>query len=296
MGFLKAKSLFDAKHITAEIADSSNRLHFVPIKHTLGDYFLTILDNQIYAFRIEGSRILEYREFGMTNYRILRYDTSHYMPISSDYTELTQILEKNNLPRINKKTFKLLKIIGKYEKQNSDWKPIDIKDAIERITEEFEKYPEEVQNLTLYLKHLNLERIVTPVRKMTEFIEDDLIATNSNFFGNVLTQALATDLEHKKTTNQPIGNKKPFLKLMAVAMLGFIVLAFGYMAYTEGWFSGITGLIPDLSGFQGINTGPPVPSQSIMEQYPDPEELKRLIQSGQVNYNDLPPEVQNLLD
>ena len=62
MGVLHGRDIYSSKWITAEISDASNRVHYVPIKHTLGDYFLADILGDVYAFKIDGSRILQYRE------------------------------------------------------------------------------------------------------------------------------------------------------------------------------------------------------------------------------------------
>ena len=93
-GLINAKDIFNSKFITAEITDSSDRLWFVHIKYVIGDYFTAVLDNQLYCFRI-ASRLKTYRHKGISSFRVLQYDTTHYMPISgADYANLGKVLRE----------------------------------------------------------------------------------------------------------------------------------------------------------------------------------------------------------
>ena len=71
MGVLHGRDLLSSKWITAIISDSSHRVHFVPIKHVIGDYFITDIDGDVYAFKIDGRRILQYRESMVKTFRII---------------------------------------------------------------------------------------------------------------------------------------------------------------------------------------------------------------------------------
>ena len=68
---------FSAKWITAVITDSSNRLHLVPIKYTIGDYFVTKINNSLYVFKLDGSQIKNYRKNYEKIKSVLFYDTTH---------------------------------------------------------------------------------------------------------------------------------------------------------------------------------------------------------------------------
>src|SRR3990167_9124043 len=102
-----SKSIFSSKWITAEISDGSSRLHFVPIKHTIGDYFVAMINKQLYAFKIVGSEIKTYRQTLIKSFRVLQYDTTHYRPISPTSEALKLALEKNSLPKVNMLLFNL---------------------------------------------------------------------------------------------------------------------------------------------------------------------------------------------
>src|SRR3990167_1622422 len=197
-----SKIIYSSKWITAEISDGSSRLHFVPIKHTIGDYFVAQINKQLYAFRIDGSRIKTYRQTLVKSFRVLQYDTTHYLPISSETKELELVLQKNSLPKTNDLLFKIFKLLGRREK--SEFIPHQLKDLVKELEANEAKYPEQVKNIKIYIESLGVDQIVTPVRRIADFIEDDLIATSPSFLGEGLTHYQRLDFEHKKVTNSPI--------------------------------------------------------------------------------------------
>ena len=117
MGIIKHKDIFSSKWITAEITDASNRIYYVPIKRTIGDYFLADIENHVYCFKIEGARIKVYQHTLVKSFRVLQYDLNHYMPVSAkDNKMLEEVLKKNALPKMNMMLFNILKLLGKREK------------------------------------------------------------------------------------------------------------------------------------------------------------------------------------
>jgi hypothetical protein len=290
VGVLSGKDLFNSKYITAVIIDSSNRSFFVPIKYTLGDYFLTVIDKRLYVFRM-NERVLTYRHTLVKSFRWYLYTTDHYLPMSPQrLKELEQILEKNSLPRMNLMLFNILKYLGKREK--SQFVPHKIESLVAELVSHQDQYSEQIANLLNYLDHLSVDEIVTPVRKISEFIEDDLLATDPKFFGDVINFFKRTDVELKHVNNAPITGKKNWLLWIAI-MLGVALIAVVIIwAWQTGKFDGI---LPDFSNFKGFQFTPPQ-SNDIMKQYPDPVDLKIAIDQGKVDYNSLPENIKKLVD
>ena len=52
MGVLSGRDILTSKFITAEITDSEDRIHYVAIKHTIGDFFVADLDGKFFAFSL----------------------------------------------------------------------------------------------------------------------------------------------------------------------------------------------------------------------------------------------------
>tara|TARA_Y100000593_G_scaffold62883_1_gene116354 strand:- start:325 stop:1299 length:975 start_codon:yes stop_codon:yes gene_type:complete len=299
MGVLHGRDLLSSKWITAVISDASNRVHFIPIKHTIGDYFLCDIDDETYAFRIDGSRILQWRESMVKTFRIIQYDVSHYMPLTAKVKELEMILHANHLPKVDGMLAGIFKILGSKEKK--PFEPHKLTDLVARIAEYENKtklsgikpdqnFSTQAMNMINYLDHLNVEEIVTPLKKVSEFIQDDLIATDPKFLGTVVSSYQRTDMEHKKVTNTPIKAKQAWMKFalifMGIGLVGFV----GFYVYDSGMLEG------GLGGFMpGAEFGK-IPDAEIMEKYPDAISLKQAVESGKLDYNRLSSFAQEMVD
>lgn len=316
MGILPPPKLYDPKFINAEIDDASGQRHFLPIKNTIGgDYFLADIKGQLYCFKIDASSIRVYHGFGLKEIRFLHYDTSHYSPLNGHVKELELILRKNGLPRVNNLLSELLKFLGRKERdlekprkiltqdgriltQKQDFTPHDIKAVIEHFAHREDEYGPAVRDVCTYLQDLGIEHVVTPVRRVSDFIEDDLKSTLPNFLGNIIHQWKIADNENKKITNTPIGPKTAWAKIIAVvAIVGLIGFIF-YFGYEEGWFDSLTAAFDSVG--KGFAINPPPPSggtaNDLMSRYSTPEELKAAIDRGEVKYSSLPPDVKKLVD
>jgi len=285
MGVLSGKDLFSSKYLTAEIINSENRAFFVPIQNTIGDYFIADIDGQFYVFKITD-KIKTYRTKFTRSFRYITYHTSHFMPMSpADVKGLEDVLTKNSLPKVNMRLFKLFKLLGEREKQK--FEPHDMQKIINEIIAIQEEEPEAARNMVNFLKGLEIEQIVTPVKKVADYIQEDLLPTNPAFLGNVIAAWLRADTVKKKVTNSPTTGKKPWLKVILIISLIGLVIGIAYWAWSSGVFSNI---IPSFGGSDQLDT------QQILEQYPTPEALKAAIDRGDVDYNKLPPDVKKLVD
>ena len=296
MGVLHGRDLLSPKWITAIISDASHRVHFVPIKHVIGDYFITDIDGDVYAFKIDGRRILQYRESMVKTFRILQYDITHHLPLSSDSKELEIILELNKLPKVDGMLANIFKILGSKERDNFvSHKLSELIDKIqgyEKVqaqTELNERYSKEAMNMINYLDHLDVREIVTPLKKVSEFIQEDLIATDPKFMGTVVSSYQRTDMEHKKVTNTPIASKQAWIKFVAIFMAIGMVGAIGYIVYDGGHLDSMMG------GMSMPSLGQ-ISDDVIMKQYPDAESLRVAVDSGEVDYDKLSSVAQSIVD
>lgn len=286
MGIFSHQNLYSSKYINAEITDAGGRIWVFHLRYVLGDYFLVTMEGQTYAFRIEGKRIKTYHHFFMRTVRKLYYDTSHYMPLSpEDLKALELMVIKNGLPKMNRRLFDILKYLGKTERP--DFKEHNMNDLFAVVASQESQYYEESQNMKNFLKHLNLEKIVTPIKEITEFIEEDLIATDPQFLGDTLPHYQRVDAENKKVTNTPVKGKGPFLKIMIICLIiAAIAIAILWIIST-GQLNNLGGLI-QLPGATS--------TQDVMSQYGSPEQLKVAIDAGRVDYQSLPSEIKKLVD
>ena len=296
MGVLHGRDLLSPKWITAIISDASHRVHFIPIKHTIGDYFITDIDGDVYAFKIDGRRILQYRESMVKTFRILQYDISHHLPLSPDGKELEIILELNKLPKVDGMLANIFKILG--SKERDDFASHKLSELIDKIqgyekvqaqTELNERYSKEAMNMINYLDHLDVREIVTPLKKVSEFIQEDLIATDPKFMGTIVSSYQRTDMEHKKVTNTPIASKQAWIKFVAIFMAIGMVGAIGYIVYDGGH-------LDSMMGGMSVPTLGQLDDATIMAKYPDSESLRMAVESGEVDYNKLSSVAQSIVD
>ena len=296
MGVLHGRDLLSPKWITAIISDASHRVHFIPIKHTIGDYFITDIDGDVYAFKIDGRRILQYRESMVKTFRILQYDITHYLPLSAESKELEIILELNSLPKVDGMLANIFKILG--AKERDDFVSHKLSELIDRIhgyekvearNELKERYSKEAMNMINYLDHLNIKEIVSPLKKVSEFIQEDLIATDPKFMGTVVSSYQRTDMEHKKVTNTPLASKQAWIKFVAIFMAIGMIGAVGFIIYDGGH-------LESMMGGMSVPTLGQISDDVIMSQYPDGESLRLAVDSGEVDYDKLSSVAQSIVD
>ena len=323
MGVLNGRDLLSSKYITAVISDSEDRVFYVPIKRTIGDYFVTELNGGVYAFSLHNARILTHKETLTKSFRQIHYDTSHYMSIKSEMQALELMLKKNMLPRLTVVAYSALKILGRKEREKVikdaaaikdkvdvdpeyKFKPHEISTLIAELKERQEEFPEEATNMLNFLKSLDIDHIVTPVRKITEFIEDDLIATSPSFLAELLPRYQRLDNENRTITNKALTGRKawlmPLFVIMFISMAAFMV----YWMYDNGFFDSVTSMFPDPDSFAGIGdalnpaslqggTGNPYSDTAMQAKY-TPEELKIAVDNGEVPYEKLSPTMKQLVD
>lgn len=295
MGVLSGKDIFSPKWVTAVIFDSGGQAHFIPIKYVLGDYFVADINKKIYVFEIVDSRVKTYRPTLVRSFRFMLFDTTHSRPISTENNkELEEVIRKNNLPRLNVTLFNVLKALGKKEKQ--EFTAHELKGLIEEVSKNQGQYSEQAINLINYLQNLNIDQIVTPVKSITEFIEDDLLATKPGFLGDILSVFQRADVENKKITNTPITGKTAWMKWILILSFVVIIVLIFYVAYQNGWLDPILHA-GDAIKNANFNLGPP-PSGSDAEfaaKYPTPEAAKAALDRGELHESQIPPSMRELV-
>lgn len=295
MGVLHGRDLLSSKWVTAIIFDSGGFAHFTPIKYVLGNYFVTDINNKVYCFEIIDSRVKTYRQTLVKSFRFMLFDTTHALPISTaDNAELDKVLRENSLPKLNMKLFSVLKAIGSKEKK--DFAPFELKKLVEEVSKNQGKYNEQTLNLINYLENLNIDEIVSPVKSITEFIEEDLLATKPGFYGDIVSAYQRTDIQHKKINNMETTGKIPLMKLMLVvmmvAMVGFVI----YYGYEQGWFNAFTDIGKGFEGFQGIPSPgdfgavqkPTAKDDAYYQNNYTPTSLRKAVDCGEIAVESLP--------
>ncbi len=194
--------------------------------------------------------------------------------------------------------FSVLKILGKREKGSKGMvldAPHRLVDLVEEVSKDENRYTEQVRNIKEYLDHLKVEEIVTTVRKMSEFIEAEIMETKASFYGEVISRYKRTDTEQKIIMNRPVKTSKHLFKWIAVAVLITAVVAGALLIFGGGGAGppDLSHLIPGMSGL----TNPGAASVADFQKlYPDPYLAKVAVENGQLNPNQIPPELRNLVN
>lgn len=307
--FDNGNKIYSPKYITAEITDDHDNIHFFPITNTFDGYFMVEINKQLYAFTTKNARILRYRQKIVRSFGVIQYDVSNYSSIKPEIKELELAMKKNSLPKMNMRLFNILRVLGNREK--NEFRPHDINKLIAEFEKEWgEEYPEKVTQIKTYLKELDIDHIVTPLRKITDFIHEDLIATSPNFLASVVPKLESVEYEHKKINNEEIKGHKNLLKYIVIALLAVVIIAGVAIANDKGFFKPLTDVGKGLQDIQKSGIGIPAPGSfsgaappgqdysdaSIMARYPTPEALRDAVQAGTIDYNKLSQFAKDSID
>ncbi len=251
-------------------------------------------------FSLEGKKYT-YQDTMVKSFQMMLYTISHYKPVDVPNNKLLELITiANDLPRMNMIMLSILKLFGQREKmkfQNHTLADLtkDLKAEQEKPERQQDQdFIDQANSIINYLSHLKIYQIVTPVKKITEFLEDDLIASDPKFPGNCIDAALVAEEANKKINNVPIRSKTAWMKYALVFMMIGFIGAVVYIANEQGVFDQITGLVPDLSDF---SLTPTAPQQSdLLKKYPTPESMRAAIDSGQLDYASLPPNIKAMVD
>ena len=294
MGLTDSKDFLSSKYTTAVIVDKNNRSFSVPIKYVIDDYFTATIEKQRYVFRLEGQRIITWRQKMRKTLRWILFTTDHYLPMSvQDNKELEIVLRENSLPKVNGKMLDLFNYLGKREKTRKTideaFQEHDLDKIVELVAQHEKEFPEAAENLKNFFERLDIKKIVTPVKRLSEFLEGDLKTTDAKIFGDLEGQVKRTEKEQRAMSNTVVDAKKPWLIIIIISALIVGIIIFAMWAWSTGAFDHI---IPQI----GPPSTTPKDLNGIMTKYPTPESLKSAIDRGEVKLSDLPPEAKKMLD
>jgi len=352
---LKGKVL-TPKFMTAMITDAEDRVYFVPIKHTVGSYFLTEIDGKYFAFDLQGARKLTHRsKSGIgKSFQMIQYDTSHYSAINPSTVALEQMLKANGLGKMDRRLHNILSILARREKENfglwsvgkEDFEteelakqyyeklpkktitkkdkngvevevPLkivhnvhNINDLVKIFEGEDGEFPEQVKEIKAYLKSLDVKQIVTPLRPITDFITNDLIATKPSFQGEVVARYQRLDGSLRNITNVPVKPPSNVLKYLIVFLVVGIGIAGVFALSESGALKDLYAFTDNLSTIQEGFKGLPAPGaiqrsssggvdytdEAIMSKYAGCDTLQPAINSGEIDYNKLSTNMKSLVD
>ena len=148
-----------------------------------------------------------------------------------------------------------------------------------------------MESLLNYLDNLGIDKIVTPVKGISNFIEGDLRAKDPGFLGTIGDQLESLEFESKKVNNEALGNKKAWMLPIALVMIIGLVGVLVYMAYDSGAFDSITSMVPDISEVSLMPSTQP--QGTVMDNYASPAAAKAALDRGEISITDIPPEFRD---
>jgi len=293
MGIMNGRDLFAPKWITAQITDHSNRLWFVPIKHTIGNWFLAKIDRSLYVFEIDARAIRTYYATGVRTLRFLFYDVSSCQPLQPDQVDyLRRFMDENKIAKVDGTMVKLLRSLKRVET------PTTTAHDLTALLEQLQKMDQntETASLITFLSELDNTQVSAPVEPVSSFLDNELITTKPSFLGNLFTQYRALDAVHQKVTNKTAGGGMSWLKLGIVFMMIMAVAVFAYIGTEEGWFD-FESLDLGLGGAFAPTTGSDDQSDpGYWTSRYSPQQLIEMVNNGTLYEDDLPKEIQDILD
>lgn len=289
MGVIHGRDLLSSKWPTAIIIDSVGAAHFFPIKNPIGDYFFAIVNNEIYAF---NTRVQPYswRERMAKTFSFYIYFTDNYNPVTKDIKELEDILKRNDLPKLSMLLYKALKFFARKEKRK--FEALEKEALINALIKEKESNPKrfaDYEDMINFLKDLPLDKVVTPVRRVTDFLDETFLAPDPAVFGAIKTSLKLLLTENKEVNHVEIKAKQGWFKIIAIVTIVGLMGGLLYFAYESGAFDNLGAGIG--AQFSGTSR-----DQQIMAKYPDGKSLKAAVDAGEVDYNSLPPGAKSMVD
>jgi hypothetical protein len=184
----------------------------------------------------------------------------------------------------------VLKILGKTEKE--DFTVHDITSLKAKLLEHKDRYKQRISELINFMAELQTEEVVTPVKRMVDFVEGDLKTIDAKFMGTVFTQAVKMDESSQRVLNPILTAKKSWVvMILALGMLGSMG-GMGYFANEAGAFDNLgSGIVPQIS-----SGGSAYSQEQLMKNYPNAAALRAGVDSGALKYDLLPKNVQTMVD
>ena len=299
MSFFKSTDLFSNRFINAEIDDETDRRWVVHIKHVLGGYFLADLEGRLYAFKLGKTKTLKHTL--TKKFEFLNYTTTNYKPIdSAKLKELELLCTQHSLPKIDRNMLDVLTLLAKREKnmkKGEIFKGHDIKKLIDQIMDNEDANPEKARNLKTFLDELDTAQLLTPVRRVSDFLHEELKETDTKYLADVSTQHQRTEIENRIMTNRPIKGGKSMMKVVLVIMVAGLVIGVGVYLLSSGQLSHGISIFPSTpAGGGGAVSSGVLHAADIASKYPTPESLVSAINSKTVSCTQLDGELKAMVN
>lgn len=241
MGVVHGRDLLSSKWPTAIIIDSVGAAHFFPIKNPIGDFFFAIVNNELYCFNTR-TQPFSWRQTMAKTFSFYIYFTDNYSPVTSELKGLENIITKNELPRLNILFYKAMKHLAKKEKRK--FEALEKKALIESLSKHRDATKErfaEYQSVIEYLDELPFEKIVTPVKRVTEWIDQTILSPDPAIMGAIKTSLELALNQNKEINHVEIKAKKGWMKIILLMCVIGMGIAIGWFVYDGGYLDNLGG-------------------------------------------------------
>ena len=284
MGVIHGRDLLSSKWPTAIVIDSVGAAHFFPIKNPIGDFFFAIVNNELYCFNTR-TQPFSWRQTMARTFSFYVYFTDNYNPVTSELKGLEQIIVRNELPRLNMLFYKAMKHLVKKEKRK--FEALEKKLLIEDLSKHKDANKErfaEYQSVIEYLEELPFDKIVTPVKRVTEWIDQTILAPDPAIMGAIKTSLELALNQNKEINHVEIKAKKGWAKIILMMCVIGMGIAIAWFVYDGGYLENLGGSFGAVS------------DEQIKTKYPTCEALTNAVTTGEIKYDSLSKGSQAVYD
>lgn len=288
MGVVHGRDLLSSKWPTAIIIDAVGNAHFFPIKNPVGDFFFAIVNKDLYMFNTRDQPY-QWRQSMAKTFSFYIYFTDNYNPVTSHLKELEVILDRNDLPRYSLMMHKFFKKIARKEKKEFEaFKIIKLIESLkaDKTTDPVQKV--QIAELLEYIQNLPADEIVTPVRRITEYIDQTMLSPDPAAFGVIKTALGLLQTQNKEVNHVEIKAKHGWMKIILIFMVIGMGIAVAWFVYDGGYLDNLG------AGFGAQFAGKS--DAQIQAQYPNCQSLHAAVDSGALKYDQLSGVVKGIYD
>ena len=139
--------------------------------------------------------------------------------------------------------YKALKLFARSEKRK--FESLEKVALIEALSKEKEKNPKRFadhEELIQFLKDQPLEKIVTPVRRATDFLDETFLAPDPAIFGAIKTSLKMLLNENREVNHVEIKAKKGWMKIILLMCVIGMGIAIAWFIYDGGYLDNLGGV------------------------------------------------------
>lgn len=217
------------------------------------------------------------------------YFTDNYNPVTQELKELDNILERNDIRKFSMLWYKAMKLFARSEKRK--FEAMEKVTLIEALSKEKEKNPKrfaEHEELIQFLKDQPLDKIVTPVRRATDFLDETFLAPDPAIFGAIKTSLKMLLNENREVNHVEIKAKKGWMKIILLMMVIGMGIAIAWFVYDGGYLDNLGSSFG--GGFGSVS------DDTIKANCPNAEAVVNCIDSGKYKYDQVSKAVQSMYD